>query len=160
MIPDYLSADTQDFLVLLAKHEVRYLLVGGQAVIHHGYARLTGDTDIYYERTEDNARRLFAALSEFWDDDIPSLQRADELLEDDIVVQFGLPPNRIDLLNRLVAVPFSTAWQGRVSENLEVDGHTVVVPIIGLRDLIANKRRAGRHKDLDDVEHLLPLLET
>ncbi len=159
MTPGYLSADTQDLLVLLAKHEVRYLVVGGQAVIHHGYARLTGDTDLFYEQTEDNALRLFTALSEFWDDDIPSLHAVEELLEDDIVVQFGLPPNRVDLLSRLVGVPFATAWQRRVTESLRVEGQTVAVPIIGLPDLITNKRSVGRHKDLDDVEHLLPLLD-
>ena len=159
MRPDYLSHDTRDFLVLLNQHGVRYLVVGGHAVIHHGYARLTGDIDIYYEQTDDNASRLYAALEAFWEGEVPSVRQARELLEDDVVVQFGLPPNRIDLLSRLVAAPFADAYQRRVNERMVVNGKPLIIPIIGLGDLIANKRAAGRHKDLDDVEHLLPLLK-
>lgn len=39
--------DTEDFLVLLFKHQVKYLIVGGEAVIYYGYARLTGDIGIF-----------------------------------------------------------------------------------------------------------------
>ena len=41
MKAELFSKDAQEFLRLLAKHEVRYLLIGGHAVIYHGYARLT-----------------------------------------------------------------------------------------------------------------------
>ena len=56
MKTDYLSADTRDLLVLLNKYDVRFLVVSGHAVIHHGYARLNGDIDIYYDQTEANAQ--------------------------------------------------------------------------------------------------------
>jgi hypothetical protein len=42
------SADTVEFIRLLAKHSVRYIIVGGQSVIFHGYARFTGDVDFFY----------------------------------------------------------------------------------------------------------------
>ena len=43
----YFSKDVQEFLKLLAAHKVKYLIVGGEAVIYHGYARLTGDVDFF-----------------------------------------------------------------------------------------------------------------
>ena len=49
MMAGYFSPDTQDFLRILARHQIRYLIVGGEAVIYHGYARLTGDVDLFQE---------------------------------------------------------------------------------------------------------------
>jgi hypothetical protein len=46
-----------------------------------------------------------------------------------------------------------------VKERLDLpDGRWLSLPVIGLADLVRNKRAAGRHEDLDDVEHLEPLL--
>ncbi|MBK9384279.1 MAG: nucleotidyltransferase [Planctomycetes bacterium] len=65
MKSDQFSADVLDFLRLLSKHGVRYLLVGGTAVIYHGYARMTADVDFFFERTEPNVERMWNALAEF-----------------------------------------------------------------------------------------------
>lgn len=43
--------DIEDFLTLLFKHQVKYLIVGGEAVIYYGYAKLTGDIGIFYENS-------------------------------------------------------------------------------------------------------------
>jgi hypothetical protein len=56
----HFSPDTREFIALVHQHAVRYVIVGGEAVIFHGYARLTGDVDFFYERTEANVRALFA----------------------------------------------------------------------------------------------------
>jgi len=62
----HFSADTAELVRLFAKHAVDWVLVGGEAVIYYGYARLTGDVDFYYRRSPTNAARVFAALREFW----------------------------------------------------------------------------------------------
>ncbi len=85
----YFSADIEEFLFLLAKHRVRYLIVGGEAVIYYGHARLTGDIDLFYETTENNVDRLFGALNEFWDRDIPGLHAPEELLRRGMIFQFA-----------------------------------------------------------------------
>jgi hypothetical protein len=54
------APDTLDFLTALHGHDVKYMIVGGEAVIFYGYARITGDIDFFYERTDENAGRLFA----------------------------------------------------------------------------------------------------
>ena len=87
----HFSPDTEAFLQSPSRHDVRYLIVGGEAVIFHGYARLTGDTDVFYGRDEANAERLFGALGEFWQGDIPGLKAATELAAAGIVLQFGVP---------------------------------------------------------------------
>jgi hypothetical protein len=46
MDPYYFSPDILEFLRLLSIYKVRYLIVGGEAVIYYGHARLTGDIDI------------------------------------------------------------------------------------------------------------------
>jgi len=61
----HFTRDVQDLLSLLFKRKVRYLIVGAEAVIFHGFARLTGDIDIFFEPTPKNCRSLFAALREF-----------------------------------------------------------------------------------------------
>jgi hypothetical protein len=155
---EHLAADVRTFIQLLSQHRVRYLLVGGEAVIHHGYPRLTGDVDFFYQRTPANARRLYDALREFWGGDVPALSGAEDLVEPDVVIQFGRPPNRIDLISSLGTVEFERAWRRRVDERLHLRSSSVRLPIISLRDLIQSKRDAGRHKDLDDIEHLSPLL--
>ncbi len=54
---------------------------------------------------------------------------------------------------------FGEAWPNRVEEQIELEGgRQVALPVVGLAELVRNKRAAGRHKDLDDVEHLEPVL--
>jgi hypothetical protein len=115
--------------------------------------------DFWYEQTPDNAARLFAALLEFWAGPAPGVAAEHELLQPRVVVQFGRPPHRVDLISSVDGVTFGEAWPGRVNEQIELeDGSSHPLPVIGLAELVRSKRAAGRHKDLDDVEHLQPLL--
>lgn len=151
----HFSPDTQDFIRLLHRHRVRYLIVGGEAVIYYGYVRLTGDVDFFYDRSADNAERLFAALLDFWDGDIPGVDEADELTQPDLVLQFGRPPNRIDLLNQISGATFAEAWPARRTLALVAeDGTSTPLYYVGLEHLIANKQASGRPKDLDDLSYL------
>ena len=154
MISSYFSPDVTELLALLADHGVRYLVVGGEAVIRYGYARLTGDVDLFYAADTDNAARLYGALGEFWAGRVPGIASTGELLEPGVILQFGVPPNRIDLLNRIDGVTFPECWEGRVTESMSHGGKTVAVPYIGLDELIRNKTAAARPKDLDDLRFL------
>jgi hypothetical protein len=73
MTAAFFSKDIVEFLFLLNKNKVNYLIVGGEAVIYYGHARLTGDKDIFYGSDKENCIRLFEALSKFWHDDIPGI---------------------------------------------------------------------------------------
>jgi predicted nucleotidyltransferase len=146
--------DFLDIFVLLRKHGVRFLIVGAEAVIYHGYARLTGDIDLFYEPSLKNRRALFAALREFWSGEVPGIGSVQDLARKGMIIQFGYPPNRIDLLNAISGVTFNEAWKGRISENLRVRGQTIAVCYIGLAALIKNKKAVGRPKDLEDLKYL------
>src|SRR5947207_628356 len=152
------SRDTVTFLRLLATKRVRYLIVRGEAVIYHGYPRLTGEIDFFYDNTLANSRRLYQVLLEFWEGRIPGVSSSKELREKGIILQFGRPPNRIDLMNRIDGVTFRRAWVSRIRVKLKTESGLVPVSYIGLRPLLANKKATGRPKDLDDALFLRPNL--
>ncbi len=149
------STDILDFLALLRKYAVRYVVVGGEAVIQYGHARLTADMDIFYDSAPANTERLFQALREFWGGDVPGIEDSDTLRGKGKVIQFGHPPNRLDLLNSIDGVAFGAAWNGRKSVRFSHRGRGMPVHFIGLAELIRNKRAAGRNRDLDDLRFLL-----
>jgi hypothetical protein len=148
------SPDTADFLRLLHEHGVRYLVVGGEAVIFYGHARLTGDVDVFYDLEGDNPQRLWEALLEFWEGNVPGLEGAAELAEEGLILQFGLPPNRIDLINTIDAVRFADAWPRRTVVEVKSDEGSFPINYLGLQELIRNKEAAARPKDLEDLEFL------
>jgi hypothetical protein len=151
---DYFSADTLAFLYLLQKYTVAYLIVGGEAVIYYGHSRLTGDVDFFYDHSVQNAERLFQALYAFWDGDIPGIAEARELTESGLILQFGVPPNRIDLINKIDGIGFKEAWSNRLAVPVESEQGDLVVNYIGLPQLIKNKTVADRPKDRADLVFL------
>jgi predicted nucleotidyltransferase len=143
-----LPTEFGELLKLLNAHEVKYLIVGGYAVAYHGYPRTTGDIDIWIDRSGENARRTVEALREFGFD-VPTLQ-PELLMKPDRIVRMGYPPLRVEILTSASGVEFAPCYENRVED--EMGGTTV--SIIGLECLKKNKRASGRHKDLDDLEHL------
>lgn len=154
MNPTYFSPDIQEFLVLLYSCKVEYVIVGGEAVIYHGYPRLTGDIDIFYRLNKTNVTRLFEALTEFWNGDVPGLTTPEELGEQGVIVQFGVPPHRIDLLNDLTGITFEEAWTNRVVETISIQGEKIQIYYIGKEELKRNKSATGRPKDQEDLKYL------
>jgi predicted nucleotidyltransferase len=143
-----LPPDFKDFLRLLADKKVEYLLIGGYAVAFHGFPRATADMDIWVKKDSENARRMVEVLREFGFESpelTPSL-----FLSDDSLIRMGIPPMRIEVSTSISGVSFPECYEARVS----VDMEGIPVSIIGLDDLKLNKKAAGRHRDLDDLEHL------
>ena len=143
-----LGPDFSEFVALCERHEVRYLIVGGFAVGVHGHIRYTKDLDIWVEPENSNVSDLLRVLDEFG---FGSLDlSADDFLIPGNVVQLGYPPNRLDLLTQPTGVEFTTCWANR----LRIDLGTVTANVMGLDDLVANKRASGRRRDLADIEDL------
>ena len=159
MTIETLSSDTLDILFYLYKHNVKYLIVGGEAVIYYGYPRLTGDIDFYYELSTQNCNRLFEALKEFWEGDVPGISTAGNLNESGAIFQFGVPPNRIDLFNEIDGVTFEQAWESREKTSLEYSETVIDIYIIGLDQLIKNKESIKRNKDFEDLKYLRAVQE-
>lgn len=151
------SPDIQDFVRALDHHHVRYLLVGGRAVVYHGYTRFTKDIDFFYACAPEDAERLFAALQEFWGGPVPHVPDSGALASEGVIVQFGVPPNRIDLISVMGSVSFEGAWARRIAEPIEGEGWTATLPVVSKEDLIRAKHDAGRLQDLADIEALVGL---
>jgi len=143
--------DWTDFLVALLDARARFLVVGAHAMAVHGVPRGTQDLDVWIDASVANAERVWTALAAFG---APlgtiGVTRSD-LSRPDTVIQLGVPPQRVDLLTSISGVPeFGDAWAGR----LEVVVAGRQVPFLGREALVANKRAAGRLKDLADLEAL------
>jgi len=148
MADPILPPDFGEFLRLLNAHQVDYLIVGGYAVAFHGHPRATADIDIWIPMREQTAQRLVMVLKAFGFD-VPELS-TDLFLHPDQVIRLGTPPLRIELLTTIAGVDFDVCHARSVRTTL--DG--VDVRLIALDDLKTNKRAAGRHQDLADLDHL------
>lgn len=145
-----MNEDYRDILAALVAEETRFLVVGAHALAVHGYPRATVDIDIWVQPSGENADRVWRALAAFGaplsDLDIDR----EDFTRPDVVVQLGLPPNRIDLLTGVSGLTFDRAWSRRIEAPVE----GVTVPVLGIEDLVANKMATGRDKDRADVRGL------
>jgi len=143
-----LDQDFEDFVALLNKHDVIYMVVGGYALAFHGKPRHTGDLDIWIEATAENAQKLVNVIAAFGMSSLGLTQH--DFLENGVVTQIGYPPLRIDILNEIDGVSFIEAFPNKLI--IDVDG--LPVNYIGLDDLIRNKQATGRQRDVSDVSEL------
>ncbi len=141
-----LSKDWREFLALLESAEVRYLVVGGLAVVAHGYVRMTGDIDFWIATDAGNAGRVAAVIADFGFHEA-GLKPADFMTPNQVFM-FGRPPQRIDLLTSISGCEFEPCFARRIM--IALGG--MQVPFLSLPDLLTNKRATGRLKDLADVE--------
>jgi hypothetical protein len=132
----------------LEKHKVRYLVVGGYAVMKYTEPRFTKDLDLWIATDEKNSEAVFAALKEFGAP-LKDLTPAD-FRQEGYFYQMGNPPLRLDVMMSLPGVTFEGAWAHR--EQVQVEG--LVIPFISKTDLIRTKEASGRDQDLIDAKKL------
>ncbi|RKX81259.1 MAG: hypothetical protein DRP57_12090 [Spirochaetes bacterium] len=142
--------DFRELLLLLNKNRVKYLVIEGYAVAFYGAPRFTGDMDLFIDTSKENVKRIMKSLGEFGFTD-PDLSAAD-FETPDMIIQLGVPPLRIDFVTSIDGVSWSTAWDKKASGSLG----DVSVFFIGKNELLTNKRKTGRKKDLADIEALNP----
>jgi hypothetical protein len=142
-----LDQDFKEFIELLNAHKVRYMVVGGYAVAYHGYLRYTGDIDVWVEVSPENAALLVQVMHDFG---FGSMYKEDDFLAPGGIIQLGVAPVRIDILNEVDGVAFADCYAA--CEASTWDG--VVVNFISLADLRKNKSSTGRRKDAADLRNL------
>jgi len=141
--------DFEDFLELLERHDVRYLIIGGLAFIYHAKPRFTKDIDVWVAPEPDNLARANAALADFGSPYLLNLSDADEIL------QLGVAPNRIDLLREAAPLAFEDAWRRRV----ESAYGRARARWIAIEDLLAIKERIDHPRHQEDARVLRLVLE-
>ena len=140
--------DYEEFLSLLNKHNVKYCIIGAFAVAFYAKPRYTKDIDILVEPSNDNAQKILKAIGEFGFGKLAI--SIEDLTQEGNILQLGYEPLRIDLLNKLEGFHFQHIWKNRMTG---VYGSEKVF-IIGLDDLIKNKKMSDRPSDKIDIELL------
>lgn len=142
------SPEFKELLSILGNYEVRYLVVGGYAVMRYTEPRFTKDLDILIAVDDENAQAVYAALAEFGAP-LQGLSPQD-FAEEGYFYQMGAPPLRVDVLMSIPGVNFAEAWQNR--ESVILAG--TEMHFMSKADLIKAKRASGRPQDLLDLEGL------
>ncbi len=142
------SPDLKELLNLFKKHNVKYLIVGGYAVMRYTEPRFTKDLDLLISVEIKNATAVYNALKEFG---APlSGLTVKDFSQEGYFYQMGRPPMRVDIMMSIPGVKFDDAWSQH--EQLTIDG--IEMNFISKKDLIASKKASGRSQDLIDVENL------
>jgi hypothetical protein len=158
--------DAETLLRTLLEHDVEFVVVGGFAVIHHGYVRATKDLDVVPRPDHQTYRRLHAALQsidarpieigDFRPEELPVPFSPDGLSEGG---NWALRTNagRIDVLQWIAGVDgFAQLRANAVEATVPQIGRILFA---GYDDLLAMKRAADRPQDRADVDALEPLHE-
>jgi len=143
--------DYRDLLSAFHAHGVKYLIVGGYAMIFHAQPRFTKDIDLFIKADPRNAQATFAALAEFG----APLQgiNPEDFTDRGSFFRFGRDPHGFDILPDIPGVDFDNAWERKVEGVIDaVAGLNAF--FISKEDLIAAKLASGRARDLADVEEL------
>ncbi len=155
----------EQVLAALEANEVRYLVVGGVAVVLHGHLRTTADLDLIVGLAPDNARRAISALvtlgfhprapvaaESFADADVRRSWIEEKGLTVFSMWSDRFPELEVDLF---VQEPFD--FEAVYARAVRVPLDTTTATVIALDDLVELKRASGRPIDLADVEALRAL---
>lgn len=144
----FVNSDFTDLLKLFNDNNVRYLVIGGYAVIQYGEPRFTKDLDLWISTDKENASAVYNALKQFGAP-LAGLT-VNDFAEDGYFYQMGHPPVRVDILMGIPGGDFDEAWQRR--NNIDFD--SLIVPFISRNDLIKVKLASGRDQDISDADAL------
>lgn len=142
------NSDFKELLSILNDKSVKYLVIGGYAVIKYAEPRYTKDLDLWVLADFQNANAVFSALRAFG---APLTNLTpDDFAKEGYFYQMGVSPVRVDILMSVPGLSFEAAWEKR--EVVDFDG--VQLPFISKQDLIISKRASGRPQDILDAEAL------
>lgn len=139
-----LPSDFNDLLAAFAHESVRFVVIGGYAVGFHGQPRATKDIDFLVAIDCVNRERLAAARTKFGV--APDVVSAARSMTQEDIVYFGISPLRVDILGSASGVEFESVYARAIRASVE----GVIVPVIALADLVANKEAAARPQELLD----------
>ncbi len=160
-----MKGEIENVLAALNAARVRYLVVGGVAVVLHGHLRTTMDLDLVIELEPENVRQALEALAGLGLQPIvpvPMTAFADPetreswIREKNMVVFSLWHPSRPTLkIDVFVSEPFD--FGATYERAVRVDLGRTEATVVALDDLITLKREAGRPQDIADVESLARL---
>lgn len=129
-------------------------MVGGAAVNFHGYQRHSADVDFWIDTSTENFKKLVAVFQEmgYEIDDFPEAVKEKQ---QNISVKFSPADFDLELItNFSVNKSFDAAYRESETVTLERNNKKLIWRVISLEDLITSKIKAGRPKDLLDIQQL------
>jgi len=142
------SPDFRELLKIFKKHKIRYLVVGGYAVMKYSEPRFTKDLDVFIATDQKNATGVYAALKEFGAP-LENLTSKD-FTQKGYFYQMGRPPIRVDIMMSIPGIEFDEAWEKR--EVVKLDDLKIF--FISRSDLIRAKEVSARPQDKIDIAKL------
>ncbi|MBT9437932.1 MAG: hypothetical protein GAS50_01935 [Desulfobacterales bacterium] len=142
------NPDFKELLKIFEKRKIRYLVVGGYAVMKYSEPRFTKDLDVFIATDQDNANGVYSALKEFGAP-LENLT-ADDFAHEGYFYQMGRAPLRVDIMMSIPGVEFDEAWENR--EVIELND--LKIYFISRSDLIRAKEASGRPQDKIDIKKL------
>lgn len=143
-----ISKDYEDLFKVLNAYKIRYLVVGGYAVIHYTEPRYTKDIDVWIIPEINKAQTVYEALKAFG---APLVgMKPEDFTDKGMIFQIGVAPVRVDIMMNIPGISFESAWKNRK----RIHYGKAPINMIGLQDLIKAKRKAGRSQDVLDLEKL------
>ncbi len=146
---------------------IRFVVVGGLAVVLHGHARLTVDVDLVVDLDEEQARKTIETLVRMGlrprvpvnPRDFAARSVRDGWIRDRGMQVFTMydPSNPMRVVDLFVThpIPFEELW----SRSREFELRDTTVRVASIPDLIHLKRLAGRQQDRSDIEQLEAILQ-
>jgi hypothetical protein len=144
----FVNSDFSDLLKLFSEYGVRYLVIGGYAVIQYAEPRFTKELDLWISTDTTNAVAVYKALKGFGAPLAGMTER--DFSEEGYFYQMGVPPIRVDIMMGIPGIDFESSWQYRN----EIDFDGLNIPFISKQDLIVSKKASGRPQDLIDADLL------
>ena len=141
------------FIALATKHQVKMIMVGGGAVNFHGYQRHSADVDFWIDTSTENLNKLidvFRAMN-YEIEDFPETVKNHE---QNISIKFSPVDLNLELITRFsINKTFDQAYHD--AEKVEINGEKLLRwNVLSYDDLITSKIKAGRPKDLMDIQQL------
>ncbi len=140
----------QDFLRQLVAEGIDFILVGGYAVIYHGYGRTTGDLDVWVRPERQNWNKVLMMLTKIGMDEATLSHFREAQLDQPQAIMFDDPPYKVDILTHISMISYEEAKKSAVNTIL----NSIPIAVLHLHHLVLSKFNTGRSKDHADIEEL------
>jgi hypothetical protein len=140
--------DFIEFVEILNRNEVEFVIIGGIALAYYGFPRFTGDMDIWIRPSIGNAKNTFHSIEEFFGTRINTTP--EDFLSGNRMISLGEEPVKIEIRTYLDGVTEDEIWDTRARGKFGDDD----VFYIGKKIFIKNKKAVGRDQDMVDIKKI------